>query len=62
MDQPFEIAAEQQKQFQLLLKIGILKQLHAENMLSDAQLSYALRKISAQREELPQPAHPRPVT
>lgn len=40
---------EYQKPFERMIKRGILKQLHAENMLTDEQLSLALSEL--QREE-----------
>ncbi len=43
---------EQQRQFEMMLKRGMLKQLHREKMLTDEQLTQALSYIEHQ-DDLP---------
>lgn len=42
-----KLSAENRKEFEELFKIGMLKQLHKEGMLSDAQLSEGISMIRA---------------
>jgi len=41
---------EQQRQFEMVLKRGILKQLHSEKLLTDDELSRALSLIEHQND------------
>ena len=47
------LTSEQQANFQLAIKIGILKQLHKDKMLTDSQLSYMLSDLHAQKTSPP---------
>lgn len=42
------LSAEQQNQFEMAIKRGILKELHRDKMLTDAQLSLLLSDIEKQ--------------
>ena len=42
------LTQEQQNSFQMAIKRGILKELHRDKMLTDAQLSYLLSDLQRQ--------------
>lgn len=42
------LTPEQQSDFQMAIKRGILKELHRDKMLTDAQLSYLLSDLQEQ--------------
>lgn len=42
------LTPEQQNSFQMAIKRGILKELHRDKMLTDAQLSYLLSDLQSQ--------------
>lgn len=43
------LPSEQQSKFQSAIKVGILKELHRDKMLTDAQLSYLLSDMEMQK-------------
>lgn len=48
MNRKITLSAEQQSQFEMAIKRGILKELHRDKMLTDAQLSLLLSDIENQ--------------
>ena len=48
MDGKITLSADQQRQFEMAIKRGILKELHRDKMLTDTQLTLLLSNIQQQ--------------